>query len=138
MRISARLTSAKLTLFFRSSTAGWTTDGKYLVGAEFSLHGKKITPRPFTRMVNLEQLWQLLASAARPYEKGAKPRLRDCGMGRKSICHESPFSAALARFASYCLPAFEQNERDYEQSRNRVCPLDVPDGVDRQSRQGDQ
>ena len=60
MRIGAGLTSAKLTLFFRSSTAGWTTDSEYLFGAEFSLHGKKITPEPFAGMVNLEQFRQLL------------------------------------------------------------------------------
>ena len=60
MRLGAGLTSAKLTLFFRSSTAGWTTDSKHLFGAEFSLHGKKITPEPFTGMVNLEQFRQLL------------------------------------------------------------------------------
>ena len=60
MRLGAGLTSAKLTLFFRSSTTGWTTDSEYLFGAEFSLHGKKITPRPFTGMVNLEQFRQLL------------------------------------------------------------------------------
>ena len=47
MRIGAGLTSAKLTLFFRSSTAGWTTDSKYVLGAEFSLHGDKIMPQRF-------------------------------------------------------------------------------------------
>ena len=44
MRLCAWQTSAKLTPFPRSSTTGWTTDGKYLFGAEFSFHGKKITP----------------------------------------------------------------------------------------------
>ena len=44
MRLGAGLTSAKLTLFFRSSTAGWTTESKHLFGAQFSLHGKKIAP----------------------------------------------------------------------------------------------
>ena len=66
MRISAGLTSAKLTLFFRSSTAGWTTDSEYLLGAEFSLHGDKIMPQRFTRMVNFEQLWQLLHQRLAP------------------------------------------------------------------------
>jgi hypothetical protein len=60
MRLGAGLTSAKLTLLFRSSTTGWTTDGEYLFGAEFSLHGKTITPEPFAGMVNLEQFRQLL------------------------------------------------------------------------------
>ena len=64
MRLGAGLTSAKLTLFFRSSTTGWTTDSKYLFAGEFSLHGKKITPQPFTGMVNVEQLWQLLPLSA--------------------------------------------------------------------------
>ena len=27
---------------------------------------------------------------------------------------ESPFLAAVARFAAHCLPAFAQNQRDYE------------------------
>jgi len=62
MWIGAGLTSAKLTLFFRSSTTGWTTDSEYLFGAEFSLHGKKITPIPFAGMVNLEQFRQLLSA----------------------------------------------------------------------------
>ncbi len=44
MRLGTGLTSAKLTPFFRSSTAGWTADSEYLFGAEFSLHDKKITP----------------------------------------------------------------------------------------------
>lgn len=60
MRFGAGLTSAKLTLFFRSSTAGWTTESKYLFRADFSFHGKKIRPQPSTRMINFEQLWQLL------------------------------------------------------------------------------
>ena len=60
MRLGAGLTSAKLTLFFRSSATGWTTDGEYLFGVEFSLHGKKITPEPFAGMVNLEQFRLLL------------------------------------------------------------------------------
>jgi len=55
MRLGAGLTGAKLTLFFRSSTTGRTTDSEYLFGAEFSLHGKKITPKAFAGMVNLEQ-----------------------------------------------------------------------------------
>ena len=63
MRIGAGLTSAKLTLFFRSSTAGWTTDSEYLFGAEFSLHGKKITPEPFAGMVNLEQFSAITESS---------------------------------------------------------------------------
>jgi hypothetical protein len=46
MRLGAGLTSAKLTLFHRSSPTGWTTDSEYLFGAEFSLHGNKITPDP--------------------------------------------------------------------------------------------
>jgi hypothetical protein len=60
VRLGAGLTSAKLTLFFRSSTTGWTTDSEYLFGAEFSLHGKKITPKPVCGMVNVEQFPQLL------------------------------------------------------------------------------
>ena len=60
MRLGTGLTSAKLTPFSRSSTAGWTADSKYLFGAEFSLHGKKIKPQPFTGMVNFEQFRQLL------------------------------------------------------------------------------
>jgi hypothetical protein len=60
MRFGAGLTSVKLTLFFRGSTTGWTTDSEYLFGAKFSLHGKKITPQPFTRMVNFEHFLQLL------------------------------------------------------------------------------
>jgi hypothetical protein len=56
MQLEAGLTSAKFTLFFRSSTTGWTTDSKYLFGAGVSLHDKKIMPQPFTGMVNFEQL----------------------------------------------------------------------------------
>ncbi len=55
MRLGAGLTSAKLTFFFRPGTTGWTTDSEYLFGAEFSLHGKNITPAPSAGMVNLEQ-----------------------------------------------------------------------------------
>lgn len=44
VRLGAGLTSAKLTLFFRSSTTGRTTNSKYLFGAEFPLHSKKIMP----------------------------------------------------------------------------------------------
>ncbi len=60
MRLGTGLTSAKLTLFFRSSTTGWTADSEYLLGAEFSLHGKKITPKPVCGMVNVDQFRQLL------------------------------------------------------------------------------
>ena len=60
MRVGAGLTSTKLTPFFRSSTTGRTTDSKGLFAGEFSLHGKKITPQPFTGMVNVEQFRQLL------------------------------------------------------------------------------
>ena len=47
-------------------------------------------------------------------------------------------SAATARFASYCLPAFAQNERDYEQSRNGISPRDVPNCINCQSHQRDE
>jgi hypothetical protein len=60
MRLGTGLTSAKLTLFFRGSTTGWTRDCEYLFGVEFSLHGRKITPIPFAGMVKFEQVWQLL------------------------------------------------------------------------------
>jgi hypothetical protein len=60
MRLGAGLTRAKLTLFFRSSTTGWTTDSEYLFGTESSLYGKKIMPQPVCGMVNLEQFRQLL------------------------------------------------------------------------------
>ena len=60
MRISAGLTSAKLTPFPRSSTTGWTTDSEYLFGADFSLHRKEDNAQPFTGMVNFEQFRELL------------------------------------------------------------------------------
>jgi hypothetical protein len=60
MWLGAGLTSAKLTLFFRSGTTGWTTNSECLFGAEFSLHRKKITPEPFAGMVNIKQFRQLL------------------------------------------------------------------------------
>jgi hypothetical protein len=47
MRLGTRLTSVRLTHFFQSSTTGWTTDSEYVFGAEFSVHGKKITPKLF-------------------------------------------------------------------------------------------
>ena len=71
MQLEAGLTSAKFTLFFRSSTTGWTTDSKYLFGAGVSLHDKKIMPQPFTGMVNFEQLWQLLHQRLAPLSHSA-------------------------------------------------------------------
>jgi hypothetical protein len=43
MRLGARLTSAKLTLFFRSGTTGWTTDRQHLFTGEFSRHRRMFT-----------------------------------------------------------------------------------------------
>ena len=79
MRLCAGLTSAKLTPFPRTSTTGWTTDSKYLFGAEFSLHGKKITP-------NRSRGWSILTSFGNycidgsPLRGGSQPnasRLRE-------------------------------------------------------------
>ena len=50
------------------------------------------------------------------------------------------FPALLATATSLAadgLPTFPNDERNNHQSRNRVCPLYVPDGVDRYPRQGD-
>ena len=73
MRIGAGLTSAKLTPFPRSSTTGWTMNIKYLFGAEFSPHGKKITP-------NRLRGWSILNSFGNCWIDG------------------SPLSAAVLRF----------------------------------------
>jgi hypothetical protein len=66
MRFRARLTSRKLTLFPRSGTTSRTVDSEYLFWAEFLFHGRDNAPNPFTGMVNLGQLSNLLLPASVP------------------------------------------------------------------------
>src|ERR1700693_3968580 len=57
VRIGAWSASSKFTLLSRSSTTGWTTDGKCLFGAQFFLHGEDMMPQsPATGMVNSGQV----------------------------------------------------------------------------------
>lgn len=112
MRAGAGLTSTKLTLFFRSSTTGRTTDSKCLFAGEFSLHSKKITPQPFTGMVNVEQFRQLLHQrlAAQPQSLAFTVLLREqavlnlgefhrCGAGFVVVRHV--VDATAHRIASH-------------------------------------
>jgi hypothetical protein len=85
MRPGARFASTKRTLLTRSSTTSWTTDGEYLFLAEFFFHGSRDTAlNPCTKMVNLDQLWQLLP----PCQAGS---VRDCqGIFLRGLLRERP------------------------------------------------
>ncbi len=59
MRPGARFASTKRTLLTRSSITSWTTDSEDLFLAEFFFHGRDNALNPCTKMVSLDQLWQL-------------------------------------------------------------------------------
>ncbi len=96
MRIGAGLTSAKLTPFPRSSATSGATDSKYLFGAKFSLHRKKITPNRLRRWSILISFVNCCFDPVGPHEEGASPRVRDCGMAWEIA------SPGLTLFSSSC------------------------------------
>ena len=92
MRLCAGLTSAKLTPFPRSSTTSWTTDSEYLFGAEFSLHGKKITP-------NRLRGWSILNS----FRRRVTPTRREPNQGFAIAGWLGNPDSAISSFPKPCL-----------------------------------